>query len=113
MNADNFVGAIGQSPLQSSDNKHLDGSNAPFDRAIFPIESKKSTYFMNTQLVDSLVQVILSLSQEERILLEKKLFFDGSEFLTRELMQLAQTGNSFEFLQDEPDIYSIQDGEPV
>jgi hypothetical protein len=68
---------------------------------------------MNIQLVDSLVQVILSLSQEERTLLEKKLFFDESEPSTKELMQLAQAGNSFEFLQDEPDIYSIQDGEPV
>lgn len=68
---------------------------------------------MNTQLVDSLVQVILSLSQEERTLLEKKLFFDESEPSTSELMQLAQTGNSFDFLQDEPDIYSLKDGEPV
>lgn len=68
---------------------------------------------MNTKLVDSLVQVILSLSQEERTLLEKKLFFDESEPSTKELMQLAQAGNSFDFLQDEPDIYSLKDGEPV
>lgn len=68
---------------------------------------------MNTKLVDSLVQVILSLSQEERTLLEKKLFFDESEPSTKELMQIAQTGNSFDFLHDEPDIYSLKDGEPV
>ena len=68
---------------------------------------------MNTKLVDSLVQVILSLSQEERTLLERKLFFDESEPSTKELMQLAQTGNSFDFLQNEPDIYSLKDGEPV
>ena len=68
---------------------------------------------MNTKLVDSLVQVILSLSQEERTLLEKKLFFDESEPSTPELIQLAQTGNSFDFLQDEPDIYSLKDGEPL
>ena len=68
---------------------------------------------MNTKLVDSLVQMILSLSQEERTLLEKKLFFDESEPSTKELMQLAQAGNSFDFLQDEPDIYSLKDGEPV
>lgn len=68
---------------------------------------------MNTKLVDSLVQVILSLSQEERTLLEKKLFFDESEPSTQELMQIAQTGNSFDFLRDEPDIYSLKDGEPV
>ena len=68
---------------------------------------------MNTQLVDSLVQVILSLSQEERTLLEKKLFFEESEPSTKELMQLAQAGKSFDFLHDEPDIYSLKDGEPV
>ncbi len=68
---------------------------------------------MNTKLVDSLVQVILSLSQEERTLLEKKLFFDELEPSTKELMQIAQTGNSFDFLRDEPDIYSLKDGEPV
>ncbi len=68
---------------------------------------------MNTKLVDSLVQIILFLDQEERILLEKKLFFDESEPSTTELMQLAQTGNSFDFLQDESDISTPKDGEPV
>ncbi len=53
---------------------------------------------MNTKLVDSLVQIILSLSQEERTLLEKKLFFNESEPSTKELMQLTQNGNSFDFL---------------
>jgi hypothetical protein len=66
---------------------------------------------MNTQLVDSLVQVILS--QEERTLLEKKLFFDSTEPSTQELIQLAQTSDSFDFLRDEPDIYTLKDGEPV
>jgi hypothetical protein len=68
---------------------------------------------MNTQLVDSLVQVILSLSQQERTLLEKKLFFDSTEPSTQELIQLAQTSDSFDFLRDEPDIYTLKDGEPV
>jgi hypothetical protein len=68
---------------------------------------------INTKLVDSLVQIILSLSQEERTLLEKKLFFNESEPSTKELMQLAQNGNSFDFLKDEPDIYSLEDGEPI
>jgi len=68
---------------------------------------------MNTQLVNTLVQIILSLSQEERILLEEKLFFDKSEPSTQELMRLAQSSGSFNFLQEEPDIYTIKDGEPV
>ncbi|BAZ50797.1 hypothetical protein NIES4103_34140 [Nostoc sp. NIES-4103] len=68
---------------------------------------------MNTKLVESLLQVILSLSDEERSLLEEKLFFDASEPPTRDLIQLAQIGGSFKFLEDEPDIYSLEDGEPI
>lgn len=68
---------------------------------------------MNTKLVESLLQVILSLSNEERLLLEEKLFFDSSEPSTRDLIQLAQIGGSFKFLEDEPDIYSLEDGEPI
>ncbi|MEH1891095.1 MAG: hypothetical protein V7K92_17150 [Nostoc sp.] len=68
---------------------------------------------MNTKLVESLLQVILSLSDEERSLLEEKLFFNSSEPLTRDLMLLAQTGEAFNFLENEPDIYSLDDGEPI
>ena len=68
---------------------------------------------MNTKLVESLLQVILSLSDEERSLLEEKLFFNSSEPLTRDLMLLAQTGGAFNFLENEPDIYSLDDGEPI
>ena len=65
---------------------------------------------MNTKLVDSLVQIILSLSQKERTLLQKKLFSNESEPSTLELMQLSQTGNCFDFLLDEPGIYTSEDG---
>ncbi|MDZ8110663.1 MAG: hypothetical protein RM338_34385 [Nostoc sp. DedQUE12a] len=68
---------------------------------------------MNTKLVESLLQVILSLSDEERSLLKEKLFFDSSEPSTDELMLLAQTGGAFNFLENEPDIYSLDDGEPI
>ncbi|MBH8574655.1 hypothetical protein I8752_16810 [Nostocaceae cyanobacterium CENA369] len=68
---------------------------------------------MNTKLVESLLQVILSLSDEERLLLEERLFFDSSEASSRDLIQLAQIGGSFKFLEDEPDIYSLEDGEPI
>lgn len=68
---------------------------------------------MNTKLVESLVQVILSLSNEERFLLEEKLFFDSSSPSTHDLMQLAQIGATFNFLLDEPDLYSLEDGEPI
>jgi hypothetical protein len=68
---------------------------------------------MNSKLVESLLQVILSLSDEERSLLKEKLFFDSSEPSTRDLMLLSQTGGAFNFLENEPDIYSLDDGEPI
>ena len=48
---------------------------------------------MNSKLVDSLVQVIISFSPEERLSLEKQLFSNTSEPSTPELMQLAQKRN--------------------
>lgn len=68
---------------------------------------------MNSKLVDSLVQVIISLSPEERLSLEKQLFFNISEPSTLELMQLAQNNSSFNFLHNEPDLYTPDDGEAV
>ena len=68
---------------------------------------------MNTKLVESLVQAILSLSSEERTLLESKLFGDESDPTTPEIMKLAQSGGAFDFLEDEPDLYSLKDGELV
>lgn len=68
---------------------------------------------MNTKLVEYLVQAILSLSSEQRALLESKLFWDGSDSTTPEIMKLAQSGGAFDFLKDEPDLYSLEDGEPV
>lgn len=68
--------------------------------------------YLNIQLVTTLVQIIRSLSQEERKLLEQ-LLFDNSKPSTQELMNLAQIGGSFDFLYDQPDIYTLEDGEPV
>ncbi len=68
---------------------------------------------MNSKLVDSLVQVIVSLSPEERLSLEKQLFFNTSEPSRHELMLLAQNSSSFDFLHNEPDIYTLNDGEAV
>jgi hypothetical protein len=30
-----------------------------------------------------------------------------------EIKQLAQSGGAFQFLQDEPDIYTLEDGQPI
>jgi hypothetical protein len=68
---------------------------------------------MNTKLVDSIVQIVLSLTKEEQDLLTERLFYSLSEPSTRELAQLAQAGGAFKFLEDEPDLYTLTDGEPV
>jgi len=68
---------------------------------------------MNTQLVESLFQVIMSLSPEERTLLEEKLFANIPYPSNSELIQLTQSGGCFDFLNDEPDIYTLEDGETI
>ncbi len=68
---------------------------------------------MNIKLVNSLVQAIISLSPEERLALEKQLFFNDSEPSTQELRQLAQNSSSFDFLHNEPDLYTLEDREAV
>ena len=68
---------------------------------------------MNTKLVESLTQIIFSLSKDEQTLLKEKLFLELSEPSTDEIMQLAQTGKSLDFLNNEPDLYTLEDGELV
>ena len=68
---------------------------------------------MNTQLVESLVSVIRSLSSEERSLLVEELFRERTYPNKSELLILGQNGNSFDFLENEPDLYSAEDGESI
>ena len=68
---------------------------------------------MDIQRVDLLVQAIRSLSEEERVALEEKLFFDDDEPTSDECAALALKGGSFNFLADEPDLYSLDDSESV
>jgi hypothetical protein len=68
---------------------------------------------MNTKLVESITQIIFSLSKDEQAFLKEKLFLELSEPSTEELMKLAQTGESLNFLYNEPDLYTLEDGEPV
>ena len=68
---------------------------------------------MDAQLVDSLVQAICALLAEERAALEDRLFFVTDEPTTDELATLALKGGSFDFLAEEADLYSCEDGEPI
>ncbi|WP_071187819.1 hypothetical protein [Trichormus sp. NMC-1] len=68
---------------------------------------------LNLKLVNTLIQIIRSLSQEERQILKEELFFESTEPSTQELIQLAERGSAFDFLHDEPNIYTLEDGEPI
>lgn len=68
---------------------------------------------VNIKLIESLVQIIHSLSEEEQALLEEKLFFDPAYPSSSEIRTLALHSNSFDFLAEEPDLYSLEDGEPI
>lgn len=68
---------------------------------------------INTQLVDSIVQVILALSSQEQSLLLDRLIGEIPYPSTAEMLHLADQGGSFDFWQDEPDLYTFNDGEPV
>jgi hypothetical protein len=79
----------------------------------------------NTQLVNSIIELIESLPQAEQNLLTQRLFFDSSLISEadtldnqdypslKEVANLAQMGGVFDFLEYEPDLYSIDDGEQV
>ncbi len=68
---------------------------------------------MNQKLIDSLITVVQSLTNEERQIFEQKLFFDDSLISTGDIINLAEKSHSFDFLRDEPDIYTLEDGEPI
>lgn len=68
---------------------------------------------MNQKLIDSLITVVQSLTNEERQIFEQKLFFDDSLISTLDIINLAEKSHSFDFLKDEPDIHTLEDGEPI
>lgn len=68
---------------------------------------------MNQKLIDSLITVVQSLTNDERQIFEQKLFFDDSLISTQDIVNLAEKSHSFDFLKDEPDIYTLEDGEPI
>jgi hypothetical protein len=71
------------------------------------------TKSVNMKLIDTLIQVIHALSPEERQILTRELFLESSEPSNQELIKLAESGGCFDFLANEPDIYTCEDGEPV
>jgi hypothetical protein len=68
---------------------------------------------MNTQLVESLVQAVRALSAEERSLFDNQIYGEIPYPSTLELAHLSDRSNAFDFLKDEPDLYTLEDGEPI
>lgn len=68
---------------------------------------------VNTQLVDAIIQMISALSKEEQTVIAQKLLTELSEPSGAEIMRLSMQGNSFQFLEDEPNLYTVEDGEPI
>lgn len=76
-------------------------------------------------MTKSLEKLLLVLSPEEQqelekfgvyLLLRRKITTEQvvtDEISSDELTQLAMRGGAFDWLENEPDIYSIRDGEPV
>ncbi len=54
-----------------------------------------------------------SLSEDDRQMFEERLFFNNEAVSTQDIMNLAQKGGSFDFLNEEPDIYTLEDGEAI
>ncbi|NJO75564.1 MAG: hypothetical protein HC833_18415 [Leptolyngbyaceae cyanobacterium RM1_406_9] len=71
------------------------------------------TSTVNTQLVESLIQVIQSLSTTEQALLLDKLPGESPVPSTLEMMHLVEQGGAFDFWHNESDLYSLDDGEPI
>ena len=72
-----------------------------------------TTAVINTQLVESIVQVILALPSQEQSLLFDRLLGEIPYPSPTEMLHLADQGGSFDFWQDEPDLYTLNDGEAV
>ena len=68
---------------------------------------------MNVQLVESLIQVILSLAADEQLAILVKILPNTSYPSIRKLVQLAQKGGYFNFLNNKPEIYTLQYREAI
>ncbi|MFM7550383.1 MAG: hypothetical protein ACKO8I_16260 [Cyanobacteriota bacterium] len=65
------------------------------------------------QLTKNLLEVILSLPDEDRNWLLAQLGRGAADLSSQELAELALAGQAFDDLAQEPDLYSFDDGVPV
>ena len=67
----------------------------------------------NPQLTKNLLEVIRSLADEDRRWLLEQLGQDSAALSNQDLAHLAQAGQAFDDLAQEPELCSFTDGEPV
>lgn len=67
----------------------------------------------NPQLTRNQLEVSLSLPDADRRWLLKQLGQDPADLSNHELAAMAQAGQAFDDLAEEPDPYSFSDGEPI
>ena len=67
----------------------------------------------NPQLTKNLLEVIPSPPDEDRRWLLEQFGQDSAELSNQDLAELAQAGQAFDDLAQEPELYSFSDGEPV
>lgn len=67
----------------------------------------------NPQLTRNLLEVIRSLPDADRRWLLEQLGQDPADLSNHELAAMAQAGQAFDDLAEEPDLYSFSDGEPI
>ncbi|MEG5047252.1 hypothetical protein [Microcoleus sp. B4-C1] len=68
---------------------------------------------MNVQLVESLIQVILSLAADAQLAILGKILPTLPYPLTQKLVHLAQNGGHFNFLKNQSEIYILEYREAI
>jgi|688.fasta_scaffold1379738_2 hypothetical protein len=65
---------------------------------------------LSEEKLNQVLQFIHQVNQENNI---NHALTNTPEITTQEIMALADIGGSFDFLNHEPDLYTLEDGEPV
>lgn len=73
-------------------------------------ELLKKIDHLSDQQLNQVLQFVNQVSPENDINYEA---INTPEIKTQEIMNLADIGGSFNFLNNEPDLYTLEDGEPV
>ena len=65
---------------------------------------------LSEEKLNQVLQFIQQVNHENNI---NHALINTPEITTQEIMALASIGGSFDFLNNEPDLYTLEDGEPV